>query len=152
MEKIADQIECETQSKKHLHIRGENARSTSSSRYLAETPPHTWRKFCPSPSKSGDSRNTSTYVEKIGSLHVNFTIRKKHLHIRGENHIGHGMISVHPETPPHTWRKFVIWRCNRNLERNTSTYVEKITAIKEAQSKEEKHLHIRGENLKICVN
>ena len=49
-------------------------------------------------------------------------------------------------TPPHLWRKFVVNYRLGSLERNTSTYVEKIFYVPLRLVWDKKHLHIRGEN------
>ena len=79
----------------------------------------------------------------------------------------HCLAKILKETPPHTWRKLLIfifanidtWKHlhirGENLlsvamvsfhSRNTSTYVEKTRLVAFYRSRREKHLHIRGEN------
>ena len=131
---------------KHLHIRGENWGAKQGLSVLVETPPHTWRKSSGSLPIRGVKRNTSTYVEKMNLEDFDHDTTQKHLHIRGENHIGYGSTLPHEETPPHTWRKL-----NRQSGLffqfgNTSTYVEKMASIFLITASQGKHLHIRGEN------
>ena len=57
------------------------------------------------------------------------------------------LIRASSETPPHTWRKLNNHIGMTKIERNTSTYVEKILSTSWAPSASRKHLHIRGENL-----
>ena len=74
---------------------------------------------------------------------------RKHLHIRGENFFSAFIFPFQTETPPHTWRKFLSRTLDENFLRNTSTYVEKIYKKRRSSSIRQKHLHIRGENLKL---
>ena len=95
------------------------------------------------------NRNTSTYVEKIYHDGAKHNRSKKHLHIRGENIRISFKFKRWIETPPHTWRKFRNSNNTLNRGRNTSTYVEKIDLDRLAKYVDEKHLHIRGENVLI---
>ena len=129
MEKIHPQKTGLNNLKKHLHIRGENMLRIISQSNKAETPPHTWRKFCSVGGKMGYLGNTSTYVEKIVSSLRAPMWTKKHLHIRGENSPTKHGLATRSETPPHTWRKCNQHRKKLQKFRNTSTYVEKIQNI-----------------------
>ena len=53
---------------KHLHGRGEDRTTTASRRQLLETPPRTWRRRFLKSTKRYFPRNTSTDVEKTGSM------------------------------------------------------------------------------------
>ena len=76
---------------------------------------------------------------------------QKHLHIRGENLLLTARKQGVLETPPHTWRKLNVLSLSRMNLRNTSTYVEKIRTGGYMSVKIQKHLHIRGENLRCCT-
>ena len=67
MEKISKNIFLGQGQQKHLHVRGENFEINFVRFALSETPPHTWRKYEKRVQELTASRNTSTYVEKIGS-------------------------------------------------------------------------------------
>ena len=113
----------------HLHIRGENYSS----------PLYRLRRI----------RITSTYVEKTRCLKRAGRESKDHLHIRGENHTLQNQQTHQLGSPPHTWRKLVIFPPLSGVLRITSTYVEKTyLAIKFLHSIQD-HLHIRGENFMI---
>ena len=71
-------------------------------------------------------RITSTYVEKTNADSVKANGRKDHLHIRGENFSNSFISFAAPGSPPHTWRKPILYG-NPNY-------------------KVRDHLHIRGEN------
>ena len=54
-------------------------------------------------------------------------VNGKHLHIRGENVGQLFAMDDEAETPPHTWRKSKRNSTMNQHNRNTSTYVEKMT-------------------------
>ena len=146
VEKILSGLPKPFAGRKHLHIRGENRITCLSVPLKTETPPHTWRKCTDKREIRVCLRNTSTYVEKIESSESSPLISRKHLHIRGENKCGEGLLNKSPETPPHTWRKCRHCALNLCIAGNTSTYVEKIQMSPLAAATRKKHLHIRGEN------
>ena len=51
------------------------------------------------------------------------------------------------ETPPCTWRKWMITIKNRFSSRNTSMHMEKIEITPLHRASSRKHLHAHGENL-----
>ena len=127
MEKTPAVLVPTSKRRKHLHIRGENAVTSSQHGSDPETPPHTWRKRLHRVRHVLNSGNTSTYVEKTATPRL--------------------VRSVTLETPPHTWRKLSVLQFQSILKRNTSTYVEKTQTALVAQHGYRKHLHIRGENI-----
>ena len=105
VEKMGRLVHWESTRRKHLHIRGENSRTTMRRAWIRETPPHTWRKSRRAAAFRNEVRNTSTYVEKIKIQTSALSVLWKHLHIRGENLTSIAVSTGVTETPPHTWRK-----------------------------------------------
>ena len=115
-----------------------------------ETPPRVWRKLTKNETLPYIMRNTSTCVEKTENNKVQSVIGKKHLHVCGENRAGGNANRRAAETPPRVWRKH-----HQNLRypfyrRNTSTCVEKTCKRIVNSLFRQKHLHVCGENTKIC--
>ena len=114
-----------------------------------ETPPHAWRRQYFELSKVISIRNTSTCVEKTFYLLIIYMFFKKHLHMRGEDTTIFGFGLSLLETPPHAWRRqhhfeFKCWNLG-----NTSTCVEKTLLLVAFVFYLQKHLHMRGEDLRI---
>ena len=114
----------------HLHIRGENIRTSVCYLRRLGSPPHTWRKLPACACRRLYLRITSTYVEKTDSQLPLMRLNEDHLHIRGENL---------------TEKEHYLL-----LPRITSTYVEKTKLQNFAILLIQDHLHIRGEN-SFCV-
>ena len=53
------------------------------------------------------------------------------------------------ETPPRTWRKPEPVPVVLLMLRNTSTYVEKTKPFRNKRTVKQKHLHVRGENVRM---
>ena len=94
-----------TDSKKHLHVCGENTVILFIGCHSMETPPRVWRKLCDNLTRRISSRNTSTCVEKTHSATCWLSVRQKHLHVCGENFFSPCGTKSAPETPPRVWRK-----------------------------------------------
>ena len=138
---------------KHLHVRGEDTCVIGNLGSRVETPPRTWRRQVDCQHDVFSFRNTSTYVEKTRSNVRNRKKNWKHLHVRGEDLLRSRKRKLKTETPPRTWRRLILLLRSCSTFRNTSTYVEKTIEEGLYDPSEEKHLHVRGEDLacKGCV-
>ena len=129
----------------HLHIRGEYAALHAMQKWVAGSPPHTWRIQYSACSLLGLMRITSTYVENTNKPTTVLRRDEDHLHIRGEYSLVIKRSFFMLGSPPHTWRIPIFFSFNVVLFRITSTYVENtnIDCIKNIINRD--HLHIRGE-------
>ena len=112
----------------------------------SETPPRAWRRPDRRMGDFGQSRNTSTGVEKTPGRPEDADEAEKHLHGRGEDRTGRNYHSFPLETPPRAWRRqnSSDRACRRTG--NTSTGVEKTPSAFCNEAGGEKHLHGRGED------
>ena len=85
-------------------------------------------------------------MEKTNNITDYQTWLKKHLHVRGEDHISEWALSPAEETPPRTWRRLRNTDACARSSGNTSTYVEKTFARWSYRVRLQKHLHVRGED------
>ena len=125
MEKTLGPPDPPVEAQKHLHGRGEDFYDGGEPTSPWETPPRTWRRRSRIPTLGFESRNTSTDVEKTccGVLHG--SLRRKHLHGRGEDPRIVYQDHILMETPPRTWRRPKKMLFPVSWHRNTSTDVEK---------------------------
>ena len=91
-------------------------------------------------------RNTSTCVEKTRFQELTVNIRRKHLHVCGENLLRRLSCAELYETPPRVWRKLRHSAQRDAHAGNTSTCVEKTFFRFWRARRLEKHLHVCGEN------
>ena len=91
-------------------------------------------------------RITSTYVEKTYLFGALYDLDWDHLHIRGENDLLFLCVCCFLGSPPHTWRKLNAKDFAKQINRITSTYVEKTKMVDVYSDSPRDHLHIRGEN------
>ena len=117
---------------KHLHGRGEGRTIHVKQNCATETPPRTWRRLSSNHSRKLCSGNTSTDVEKTGSFSKSKTKVGKHLHGRGEDNHGRYDEAADEETPPRTWRRRTCLQRAAHQVGNTSTDVEKTSALASA--------------------
>ena len=129
----------------HLHIRGEYAALHAMQKWVAGSPPHTWRIQYSACSLLGLMRITSTYVENTNKPTTVLRRDEDHLHIRGEYSLVIKRSFFMLGSPPHTWRIPIFFSFNVVLFRITSTYVENTSAPLRSIKYGEDHLHIRGE-------
>ncbi len=112
-------------SRKHPHVRGEDAQDILKAAYSTETPPRTWGRQAANISKKLQGRNTPTYVGKTETHDTALADVEKHPHVRGED-TGHTVYSrSHTETPPRTWGRQTYNRQVLLHHGNTPTYVGK---------------------------
>ena len=64
-------------------------------------------------------------MEKTDFAEGVWIVKKKHLHMRGENNLELSKVFGDEETSPHAWRKLPFENTEGNIERNISTCVEK---------------------------
>ena len=88
-------------------------------------------------------------MEKTSTAYTASARRRKHLHARGENIERPFRLVSKGETPPRTWRKLAPASAPICAIRNTSTHVEKTVLACLGVDFREKHLHARGENLRM---
>jgi len=100
---------------------------------------------------AGAARNTSTCVEKTRCCTSSMTARRKHLHVRGEDPAVVHRQKPDAETPPHAWRRLSNLVLVKLLFGNTSTCVEKTPALSAQYPAAQKHLHVRGEDLRFAL-
>ncbi len=79
-------------------------------------------------------------------MDVLLAVMKKHLHVRGEDVTVNTQNELLLETPPRTWRRQPREERSSAMNRNTSTYVEKTFSPFRYSKREQKHLHVRGED------
>ena len=111
--------------KKHLHERGEDSIFELEWVAAVETPPRAWRRPLSDTFWLDWLRNTSTSVEKTSLLPISASLRKKHLHERGEDLFDKNTYQTPQETPPRAWRRLNAISSFSVSARNTSTSVEK---------------------------
>ena len=140
-----------TAPKDHLHIRGEYDKSQIQSLSSQGSPPHTWRILRFNAYFLYFYRITSTYVENTCSILIHFSVFWDHLHIRGEYLLQHLLEVPNLGSPPHTWRIQSFFCSSGFSTRITSTYVENTFCDYAGRSKEEDHLHIRGEYSRLLM-
>ena len=85
-------------------------------------------------------------MEKTGSNRLRTSLRRKHLHGRGEDSRMILKIRILQETPPRTWRKRDHAFRQPATVGNTSTDVEKTASESGKPASNRKHLHGRGED------
>ena len=90
-------------SEKHPHGRGEDFSSAKLTKARLETPPRTWGRPPPCPSRVSFWRNTPTDVGKTLFQFIKTGAHGKHPHGRGEDENPHVALIYHVETPPRTW-------------------------------------------------
>ena len=95
--------------------------------------------------------NTSTDVEKTLCAQSSVTFPEKHLHGRGEDRGRFTRFRRPIETPPRTWRRHVVFGEPVDRVGNTSTDVEKTARGSSETAPTEKHLHGRGEDMKMAI-
>ena len=100
-----------------------------------ETPPRMWRKHIIDNPIINIVRNTSTYVEKTSACCLRIAVRRKHLHVCGENRIDYDDLFNEVETPPRMWRKLKRIVGHSNSSGNTSTYVEKTSPVQSVRGR-----------------
>ncbi len=115
-----------TWQRKHLHLGGEDSALPAITQPSLETPPHTWRRGDLCLLLVAKIRNTFTYVEK--------TLSNASGALTGT------------ETPPRAWRRQVAARRPSSQPGNTSTCVEKQSPHSAVVTRQQKHLHERGED------
>ena len=135
--------------KKHLHMRGANRTRTVKHPLHLETSPHAWSKLFVPLCQVGIYRNISTCVEQTWSADRNSTPRRKHLHMRGANHVEHDDGVADLETSPHAWSKQPVPFGALTSRRNISTCVEQTPQNSYTAGIIKKHLHMRGANLRL---
>ena len=105
VEKTKSPASHQAPSRKHLHGRGEDAKTNLPLKRLVETPPRTWRRQLIDTGRLERPGNTSTDVEKTEGCEVEGFSCQKHLHGRGEDERKSASSRRRLETPPRTWRR-----------------------------------------------
>ena len=95
------------------------------------------------------NRNTSAYAEKTHGRAAPGPASRKHLRLRGENRMAAIRNRQFWETPPLTRRKLFSLAALLGKLRNTSAYAEKTQTSYRHVQYPEKHLRLRGENIRI---
>ena len=85
-------------------------------------------------------------MEKTDFAEGVWIVKKKHLHMRGENNLELSKVFGDEETSPHAWRKLFMVLRESKFARNISTCVEKTNYPNDNDLLPWKHLHMRGEN------
>ena len=129
---------------KHLHMRGADPLTSTSSPFLPETSPHAWSRFIGDRVENFVDRNISTCVEQIGRRPRRLLSMEKHLHMRGADASHSASLGRTAETSPHAWSRFIISTNSQESRGNISTCVEQISHVCFRRSCWWKHLHMRG--------
>ncbi len=90
--------------------------------------------------------NTPTCVGKTVTHNINYTVIRKHPHLRGEDIALWLHQITFSETPPPAWGRLTHASNTRRLERNTPTCVGKTGLPQFGESWLGKHPHLRGED------
>ena len=117
-----------------------------------ETPPLTRRKQHHRKEVHSFSGNTSAYAEKTFGSNERKPLIWKHLRLRGENRYTLHVQPISPETPPLTRRKPFCCLISCFSLRNTSAYAEKTWNVTSSNQGKQKHLRLRGENLRAAIS
>ena len=137
---------------KHPHVRGEDGSPQDDIVGVLETPPRAWgRQSCGH--HNGDRhRNTPTCVGKTLPCTNGSELSRKHPHVRGEDaKRGDGRWTV-KETPPRAWGRPGLGGETVKQWRNTPTCVGKTDERVRRYRADEKHPHVRGEDLSLFLS
>ena len=129
------------------HVRGEDNAKTGQARPERETPPRAWGRLFPFFPFGPYDRNTPTCVGKTYTWRVLLFSREKHPHVRGEDREWLKQRDRNLETPPRAWGRPSKLYAFFLSARNTPTCVGKTTTRAHWKLVEEKHPHVRGEDL-----
>ena len=132
-------------------MRGEDAGTARAFTEELETPPHAWGRLSLASTSRSRARNTPTCVGKTATRQPPQRMKQKHPHMRGEDMIETGKVSLSSETPPHAWGRQFMKPLLPLLQRNTPTCVGKTVPAHFPAPCRQKHPHMRGEDLIASV-
>ena len=114
-----------TSTRKHPHVRGEDALQTSEETNQGETPPRAWGRPPEPLRQRAGCRNTPTCVGKTAAAGRMTRSSRKHPHVRGEDTGNQRPMTTRRETPPRAWGRLAP-RCRAAIiNGNTPTCVGK---------------------------
>ncbi len=136
---------------KHPHVRGEDTRTIPASLLARETPPRAWGRPLQHPNPGASPRNTPTCVGKTEIEPDINHCNEKHPHVRGEDLVTQTSSTATLETPPRAWGRpkadsRPAFRCG-----NTPTCVGKTQVRAKDFMLQQKHPHVRGEDLRLLT-
>ena len=127
-------------------MRGEDALEYLQHDLKSETPPRAWGRLYEMVDYVGSHRNTPTCVGKTKKSTGGARRKKKHPHVRGEDHLHRCKTAYIQETPPRAWGRPADTNNTPLFLRNTPTCVGKTEVMNAVVSKKQKHPHVRGED------
>ena len=135
-----------TSTRKHPHVRGEDALQTSEETNQGETPPRAWGRPPEPLRQRAGCRNTPTCVGKTAAAGRMTRSSRKHPHVRGEDKALIRRLRACLETPPRAWGRHIKRFCFCLLDGNTPTCVGKTFYHGLYDERIQKHPHVRGED------
>ncbi len=135
-----------TSTRKHPHVRGEDALQTSEETNQGETPPRAWGRPPEPLRQRAGCRNTPTCVGKTAAAGRMTRSSRKHPHVRGEDVMELTKDRNGVETPPRAWGRLEWFVSNTVHKRNTPTCVGKTKRVFYTTLPHQKHPHVRGED------
>ena len=132
---------------KHPHVRSEDANRIRYPGSPRETPPRAWGRRIAGSCLYYPSRNTPTCVGKTITGYSAGFRKRKHPHVRGEDRAIGVELEAERETPPRAWGRLFCQDNGYDALRNTPTCVGKTGGAGSSQSLNQKHPHVRGEDL-----
>ena len=144
--KTTSGVQVLARSRKHPHVRGEDAPGRARVYRPKETPPRAWGRQPSRALRGGRPGNTPTCVGKTVLPCLRLASQRKHPHVRGEDLSSSLQSSSSPETPPRAWGRRPAGSWPRGRPRNTPTCVGKTDAGGAHGGGLQKHPHVRGED------
>ena len=134
---------------KHPHVRGEDIGPVVERLQKEETPPRAWGRQTEAKGILLEVRNTPTCVGKTFCGISKAFGSGKHPHVRGEDAGTEPDRGRKEETPPRAWGRRCSFYTTATLCRNTPTCVGKTPRQRPRFWSNQKHPHVRGEDLMI---